>query len=105
VPDFPTIVYRSPGLHAGEFGKTYESKGVADAGELAAALAAGFHRTLIDACRPSQPVAPAEVPADDAPPTRAELEQHATELGLKFDGRTTDRRLAALITEAIDKGA
>jgi siroheme synthase len=35
--DFPTIVYRTPGPHFGEFGKTYESIGVADAAELAAA--------------------------------------------------------------------
>lgn len=38
---------------------------------------------------------------DDAPPTRAELEQKATELGIKFDGRTTDKKLAAKIAEAL----
>jgi len=41
-------------------------------------------------------------PADDkSPPTRAEMEQKATELGLKFDGRTTDQKLAKLIEEAL----
>lgn len=34
---------------------------------------------------------------DNAPPTRAELEQKAHELGIKFDGRIGDKRLAALI--------
>jgi N-formylglutamate amidohydrolase len=102
--DFPTIVYRTPGPHFGEFGKTYESIGVADAAALAAALAAGFHRTLIDACRPPLPVAPAAVPADDAAPSRAELEAKATELGLRFDGRTGDKRLAALIEDALKVG-
>lgn len=38
---------------------------------------------------------------EDAPPTRAELEQKATELGIKFDGRTTDKKLAAKIAEAL----
>lgn len=40
-------------------------------------------------------------PADDTPPTRAELEQQATILGLKFDGRTTDKRLLERITETM----
>lgn len=100
--DFPTIVYRSPGPHHGEYGRTYESKGVADADALKAALAAGWHRSVPEACRPSSPpVAPAEGPADDAPPTRAELEAKAAEMGLKFDGRTSDRKLAQAIADAL----
>lgn len=38
---------------------------------------------------------------DDAPPTRAELESKAIELGIKFDGRTKDKRLAYLIDEKL----
>ena len=38
---------------------------------------------------------------DDAPPTRAELESKATELGIKFDGRTRDKKLANLIDEKL----
>lgn len=38
---------------------------------------------------------------DDAQPTRAELEEQATLLGLKFDGRTTDKRLLERITETM----
>jgi len=34
---------------------------------------------------------------EDAPPTRAELEQRARQLGIKFDGRTSDKKLADLI--------
>ena len=41
---------------------------------------------------------------DDAPPTRQELEHQATLLGLKFDGRTSDKRLLERIDEAM-KGA
>lgn len=42
-----------------------------------------------------------EIPADDAPVTRAELEAKATELGIKFDGRTTDAKLAERIADAL----
>lgn len=42
-----------------------------------------------------------EVPADDAPVTRSELEAKATELGIKFDGRTTDAKLLSKIDEAL----
>ena len=38
---------------------------------------------------------------DDAPPTREELETKARELGIKFDGRTGDKKLAALIKEKL----
>ena len=34
---------------------------------------------------------------DDAAPTRAELEAKATELGIRFDGRTRDKKLGQLI--------
>jgi hypothetical protein len=43
----------------------------------------------------------AVVPADAAPPTRAELEQKATELGVKFDGRVSDKTLAERIAAAL----
>lgn len=38
---------------------------------------------------------------NDGAPTRAELEAKATELDIKFDGRTTDRKLAAAIEAAL----
>lgn len=34
---------------------------------------------------------------ESAPPTRDELERKATELGIKFDGRTSDKKLSAAI--------
>ena len=40
-------------------------------------------------------------PVDESAPTRAELEQKATELGIKFDGRTSDKRLLARIEAAL----
>jgi hypothetical protein len=38
---------------------------------------------------------------DDAPPTRAELEAKATELGIRFDGRTGDKKLGQLIQDKL----
>jgi len=40
-------------------------------------------------------------PEDDAAPTRAELEAKATELGIKFDGRTKDKKLGQLIQDRL----
>lgn len=41
------------------------------------------------------------VPAADAPPTRAELEQKARELGVKFGGRVSDKTLAQRIADKL----
>jgi hypothetical protein len=94
----PTILYRVPGAHFGPPGFTYDYLGVATQEALEAALAAGWHESLADAMAP--PVAAPEVapaPADDAPVMRAELEQKAEELGIKVDGRWSDKRLIAEI--------
>ena len=40
-------------------------------------------------------------PQDDAAPTRAELEAKATELGIRFDGRTNDKKLGQLIQDRL----
>jgi len=41
------------------------------------------------------------VPEDDAAPTRAELEAKAKELGIRFDGRTGDKKLGQLIQDRL----
>jgi hypothetical protein len=41
------------------------------------------------------------VPEDDAPPTRAELEAKAKEFGIRFDGRTGDKKLGQLIQDRL----
>ena len=38
---------------------------------------------------------------EDTPPTRTELETKAIELGIKFDGRTKDKKLGQLIEEKL----
>jgi len=40
-------------------------------------------------------------PEDDAAPTREELEAKATELGIRFDGRTKDKKLGQLIQDRL----
>lgn len=40
---------------------------------------------------------PETVPDDNAAPTRSELEAKAKQLGIKFDGRTGDKKLGQLI--------
>jgi hypothetical protein len=42
-------------------------------------------------------------PDDDAPPTREELEAKATELGIRFDGRTRDKKLGQLIQDRLSE--
>jgi hypothetical protein len=39
--------------------------------------------------------------SDDTAPTRAELEAKATELGIRFDGRTKDKKLGQLIQDRL----
>jgi hypothetical protein len=40
-------------------------------------------------------------PEDDTAPTREELEAKATELGIRFDGRTKDKKLGQLIQDRL----
>ena len=52
--------------------------------------------------------APAPVPDpepvnEDAEPTRDELEAKATELGIRFDGRTKDKKLGQLIQDRLSE--
>lgn len=92
--EFPRLVYRGPAKH--QLVETDE--------QLSAALADGWFGSVPEAAAglaaKAASVAAEAGPADDvrSPPTRPELEQMATELKIKFDGRTTDRKLA----EAID---
>lgn len=101
--NFPTILYRVPGAHSGN-GFTYDYAGALDQKAADVLKAQGWHETLLDAVSPPtvEPAASDDgVPADDAPPTRAELEAKANELGVKFDGRTSDALLLSRINAAL----
>jgi len=116
--EYPALVYRCPGAHFGPDGATYDSISVQNATQLAAALADGWAETLVKAVelyfgKFNESVADsvpnidapdaAEISEVDesAPPTREELEEKANEIGIKFDGRTTDRKLQEKIEEAL----
>lgn len=98
---YPRHVYKSPGPYA--FKKlTYAVCTVESDEELADKLKVGWFETRADAFSPPKiDVVPAQVPADDAPVTREELEQKANDLGIKFDGRTPDKTLMAKIAKAL----
>lgn len=89
--DFPRMLYQADGPHE-IHGGLFDYRIVTDEDELSAALVDGWHMTT-DEARAPKPV----VTMLDAPPTRAELEQKAGELGIAFDGRTTDAKLSAKI--------
>lgn len=50
-----------------------------------------------------QPAIKPEPVIDNAAPTRAELEAKATELGIRFDGRTKDKKLGQLIQDRLSE--
>lgn len=90
---FPTILYRCPGAFHRP-GGTYSYKTAADAEQLASLRASGWFLTLPEAISGDAD--------DNSAPTREELEQEAREMGLKFDGRTTDAKLGRMIAEALE---
>ncbi len=111
-------------------GLSWDCKTANDQTEFDAALQSGWFATLADASLAAgdaarvvrkiaawrknhgkvkkkskvQAIAPVIQPTpvdENAPATRAELEKKASELGLKFDGRTTDKRLGEKIEAAL----
>lgn len=93
--DFPTLVYKDKGPHHRP-GGTYDYKAVNNADQFSDALAGGWFAALTEVIEPTAAVADHNGPA-----TREELEAKATELALKFDGRTRDKKLATMIDEAL----
>jgi len=94
--EFPRFVFRSDGL-------TYAQYLVLGQDEMDAKLSEGWSETILEAMEPKAAPDPVAVPADDAPPTRAELEAKATELGIHFDGRLKDKTLADKIAVALEE--
>lgn len=102
--EFPTIVYRVPGRHWGPNGTTYDYMGVNDAQAFDAALADGWHETIMGAVGADRVIEAAEALEDAiddvSPATRDELEQRAKALGVSFNKRTADAVLVQRIAEA-----
>lgn len=111
--DFPKMVYRAPGPHD-IHGHRLDFGTVNDADDLAAAKEAGWFETTPEAVdahaakvsseqagRVAQANALAQAAANTGAATRAELELKARELGITFDGRTSDAKLSKAIDEKL----
>lgn len=97
--EFPTIVYRVPGPYKapGGKGRTYDYHGAQDQAEFDKLANEGWFETIAAAQDAQAQAAAIEASA----PSRVEMEQKATELGVKFDGRTTDKKLLERIEQAL----
>jgi hypothetical protein len=84
---FPRLVYRSASV--------YELAD--DSNQHEKLLSEGWFASVPEAMAPKAP----EKVEPEGPATRAELEAKATELGIKFNGRTKDAGLARMIEQAL----
>lgn len=97
--EFPSLVYKAEGKYVRPHG-TYDFVGVNSQEELNAKLKEGWFESL-EAAIEGKTAVSEPVSDDFAPPTREELETKATELGIKFDGRYSDKKIAQMIDEAL----
>jgi hypothetical protein len=115
----PTILYKRGGTWPGPLDRygnatTFSTLACDTMEQVEAALAEGWHLNSWTACDQAGPwdeeVVEAEVvevapelepaPADDAPPTRAEMLEQAAKLNLRVDRRWSDETLLAKINAA-----
>ena len=94
--DFPTIMYRVPGPHRKPRGGTYKTIGAADQAAFDDLISKGWFPSYEDA------VAGKVVIDEVSAPTRQELESKAGELGISYDGRTSDKKMAERIAKALE---
>ena len=103
--EFPRFVFKDHGPHQ-RAGGSYDHAPVESQEEFDAALKAGWFATLPEAIETKPVIAlppPAlPPPADDEPPTRAELEAKAKELGIEFSPNIGDKKLGERIQAALD---
>lgn len=97
--EFPRSLFKSPG-DQWVSGGSFAIEHVEDLAQYKAAKAAGWLDSVPEALAAWKANLAAPVVADDAPPTRAEMEEMARSLGIKFDGRTTDAALLRRIETA-----
>ena len=107
--DFPTILYKTPGPHKKPRGGTYKTTGDADQAEFDALLKQGWFPSYEEAVagKVAAKIIEAAEAFDDAidevsDPTRDELESKAKELGVSFNARTSDKKLAERIAKALE---
>lgn len=99
---FPAPLYRIPGPYRkGRGMKTYSVCGAKDQSHYDALLTKGWFPSYEEAV--AGKVADNNIAIDDiSAPTREELEQKATELGIGFNKRTSDQKLAERIAAALE---
>lgn len=107
--DFPTILYKTPGPHKKPRGGTYKTTGAADKAEFDELLKKGWFPSYEEAAagKIAGKIIEAAEAFEDAvdevsAPTRDELEAKAKELGASFNARTSDKKLAERIAEALE---
>ena len=90
---FPRFVYSSPGPHKCVYNRklSYDFVSVANEEEFNKRISMGWFASSEEAVK-GEPK-----PQIEPPPTRAEMEQMARSLSIKFDGRTSDKKLLSLI--------
>ena len=97
--EFPVMLYRCPGPNQCQ-GGSFSHVAAVDQAEFDQRIADGWHASVPDALAPPPKPEPLPV-ADDAAPTRAELEAKAAELGIEVDGRWGDAKIAKLIADTL----
>ena len=102
-------MYRVPGPHKKPRGGTYAYRGADDQEAFDALLAKGWFPSYEEAVagKVAGKTAKAEASVeeaidDESAPTRDELETKAKELGVSFNARTSDKKLAERIAEALE---
>lgn len=99
-----TMLYKAPGpheIHGGHF--DYTIVDADEEGAIEAAKADGWFETT-DEAQAAADEAKAKREAElNAPPTRAELEAKAKELDIKFNDKTSDKKLADLIAASLEE--
>ena len=102
--EFPRFVFKDHGPHQRP-GGSYDHALVESQSEMDAALKAGWFATLPEALEVKAVAAPPPTTesksADDAPPTRAELEAKAKELHIEFSPNIGDKKLFERIQAAL----
>ena len=111
--EFPTILYKCPGIWSGN-GYSFATRPANDREEFDAAVSDGWHPTVplaVEAWRkpvaaaPTNPVPPSVPLPDDAPPTRAEIEAKCKELGISVHHKHNDATLLKKIDDALKEPA
>ena len=100
---FPTILYKTPGPHKKPRGGTYKTTGAADKAEFDELLKKGWFPSYEEAAAGKVASKTVDEAADDTKPySREELEAQAKELGVSFNARTSDKKLAERIIEVLE---